>query len=171
MWRAGGGKTRREGEISVRGLSTGSCLSKHTEHTAAFADVLLQSSCPINSIQPGRKRLSSNIQLESKHNQGWWMVDYRHSGGEWKEWFDDNDASSADISQIFNPSSVITVLFWRTDTSVTSAFTSKQQYMSPNTKAWPLIVGKTNIWNKIRSQKLISKNSTSFCLLSVLIDF
>lgn len=62
------GQRGEKREISFRKLSAGSCLSNHTHQSAAFADVLLQSSCPINSIQTGRKRFSSNTQLESKHN-------------------------------------------------------------------------------------------------------
>ena len=49
---------RRERErLVLRKLPAGSCLSNYTHQSATFADVLLQSSCPINSIQPGRKRL------------------------------------------------------------------------------------------------------------------
>ena len=62
------GQRGEKREISFRKLSAGSCLSNHTHQSAAFADVLLQSLCPINSIQTGRKRFSSNTQLESKHN-------------------------------------------------------------------------------------------------------
>lgn len=58
----------KEGSRESTRLVLGSSLQAAFFHSAVFADVLLQSSCPINSIQPGRKRLSSNTQLESKHN-------------------------------------------------------------------------------------------------------
>lgn len=66
MWRG------MEREDEFRRLVLGSSLQAAVFQTAyitwqQFADVPLQSSCPINSIQHRRKPLFSGAQLESKH--------------------------------------------------------------------------------------------------------
>jgi len=59
---------RRDRERLVLGSSLQAAVFQTAHQSAAFADVLIQSSCPINSIQPGRKHIFPDIQLESKHN-------------------------------------------------------------------------------------------------------
>lgn len=70
-------KERRKTEI--RKLSAGSHLSSHTHQPAAFVADLLQSSGPINSIQPLRKCLFSKAQQTQPR---WWILDYRNSWDE-----------------------------------------------------------------------------------------